>query len=339
MATVPDTHTTLDWPTIRDQAGAFVATEYASLDRSGAPITWPVTPYLGPGGRSIDVSTGLTYPLKAERARRNPKVSLSFSEPRGCGLAEPATFVIHGFATVRDADLRANSARYLVESHARFPQLFASMPTPVMRRMTFYWARIWIEVIPMRVLWWAEGDLDQPPQVWQPQTPPTAQPSDPAPVGRGAGSWNARTPVDWRVRVRGAIDRFGMPVLTSVTPDGWPLPLRTRDAEQTPTGFRVRPPAGVGVADGPACLTFHTHGEVFDRQENISMLGRCRNAGECIEFDAERTLNEIILPANPLRRTIYLMSARRRLRRRLGSEARRRGQRVPRFDELGLAKR
>jgi len=69
------------------------------------------------------------------------------------------------------------------------------------------------------------------------------------------------------------------------------------------------------------------------------MLGRCRNAGECIEFDAERTLNEIILPANPLRRTIYLMSARRRLRRRLGSEARRRGQRVPRFDELGLAKR
>jgi hypothetical protein len=50
MATVPDTHTTLDWPTIRDQAGAFVATEYASLDRSGAPITWPVTPYLGLGG-------------------------------------------------------------------------------------------------------------------------------------------------------------------------------------------------------------------------------------------------------------------------------------------------
>jgi hypothetical protein len=130
-----------------------------------------------------------------------------------------------------------------------------------------------------------------------------------------------------------------MPVLTSITPDGWPLPLRTRDAEHTPIGFRVRPPAGVDVADGPACLTFHTHSEVFYSQENITVVGRCGNAGDCIEFGAERTLNEIILPANPLRRTIYLMSAGRRLRRRLDSEARRRGQRVPRFDELGLAKR
>jgi len=74
----------------------------------------------------------------------------------GSGLADPATFVIHGLATVRDADLRANSARYLAESSARFPQLFASMPTPVMSRMAFYWARIWIEVIPVRVLWGEE---------------------------------------------------------------------------------------------------------------------------------------------------------------------------------------
>lgn len=338
MAAIPDTQAALDWPTIRDQAAAFIATEYASLDRRGAPITWPVTPYLGISGQSIDVSTGLSYPLKAERARRNPKVSLSFSQPLGSGLAKPATFVIHGLATVSDADLRSNSARYLAESSARFPQLFASFPTPVLRRMAFYWARIWIEVTPVRVLWWPGGDLDQAPQPWQPQTPPTAAPSDPAPVGRGAGSWNTRAPADWRVRVRGALDRLGMPVLTSVTPEDWPLPVRVRDAEQTPTGFRVRPPAGADVADGPACLTFHTHSQVFDSQENITVIGRCRNGGEYIEFDAERTLNEFIVPANPLRRAVHMMSAGRRLRRRLDSEARRRGQQVPRFDELGFTK-
>jgi hypothetical protein len=337
MAAVPDTRADLDWPIIRDQAAGFITTEYASLDRSGAPITWPVTPYPGINAHSVDVSTGLTYPLKAERARRNPKVSLSFSQPLGSGLADPATFVIHGLATVRDADLRANSARYLAESYARAPQLFDGIPTPVLRRMAFYWARIWIEITPVRVLWWPGGDLEAA-QLWQPQTPPAAPPSDPAPVGRGAGSWNTRDPVHWRVRVRGALDRLGMPVLTSITPDGWPLPLRVRDAEQTHNRFRVRPPAGVDVVDGPACLTFHTHGEVFDSQENISVIGRCRNGGEYVDFDAERTLNEIILPANPLRRAVYMMSAGRRLRRRLGSEARRRGQRVPRFDELGFSK-
>jgi hypothetical protein len=338
MAAIPDTRADLDWPAIRDQAAAFITTEYASLDRSGAPITWPVTPYLGINAQSVDVATGLTYPLKAERARRNPKVSLSFSQPLGSGLTEPATFVIHGLATVRDADLRANSARYLAEVAARLPEAFDSIPTAMLRRMAWYWARIWVEVTPVRVLWWPGGDLDQPPQVWQPQSPPTAPPSDPAPIGRGAGSWNTRAPVDWRVRVRGALDRLGMPVLTSVTPDGWPLPLRVRDAEQSPTGFRVRPPAGADVADGPACLTFHTHGEVFDSQENISVIGHCRNTGEYIEFGAERALNDFIVPANPLRRAVYLLSAGRRLRRRLDSEARRRGQRVPRFDELGFSK-
>ncbi|OOK73533.1 hemerythrin HHE cation binding domain protein [Mycobacterium kansasii] len=35
---------------------------------------------------------------------------------------------------------------------------------------------------------------------------------------------------------------------------------------------------------------------------------------------------------------MHLMSASRRLKRRLDSEARRRGQRVPRFDELGFTK-
>jgi hypothetical protein len=204
--------------------------------------------------------------------------------------------------------------------------------------MAWYWARIWIEVTPMRVLWWPGGNLDQPPQLWQPQTPPTAPPSDPAPVGRGAGSWTTRALADWRVRLRGALDRLGMPVLTSVTPDGCPLPLRVRDAEQTPSGFRVRPPAGIDLVDGPACLTFHTHGPAFESQENASVTGHCRNVGDYVEFEAERALNDFILPANPLRRAVYLMSAGRRLRRRLNSEARRRGQTVPRFDELGFTK-
>lgn len=338
MTAISHTRPALSWASIRDQAAAFVSTEYASLDRSGAPITWPVTPYLGRDGHTIDVTTGLTYPLKAERARRNPQVSLSFSEPLGSGLADPATFVIHGLAAVRDADLRGNSARYLAEVATRLPEAVDSIPTAMLRRMAWYWARIWIEVTPVRVLWWPGGNLDQPPQLWEPQTPPALPSSDPTPVGRGAGSWNTRAPVDWRVRVHDALDRLGMPVLTSVTADGWPLPMRARDAVRTSTGFRVRPPTGITVVDGPACLTFHTHSEAFESQENITVIGRCRTSGEFVEFDAERTLNDFVVPANRLRRAAQLMSAGRRLQRRLDAEARRRGQRVPRFDELGFNK-
>ncbi len=62
--------------------------EYASLTRSGSPVTLPSTPYVGNG--TLDVSTGLTYPAKAERARRNPKVALLFADPIGAGTGRAA---------------------------------------------------------------------------------------------------------------------------------------------------------------------------------------------------------------------------------------------------------
>ena len=62
-----------------------VTVEYTSLTRAGAPIMVPVTPYVSDDRTTLDVSTGLTYPTKAERARRNPKVSLLYSDPSGYG--------------------------------------------------------------------------------------------------------------------------------------------------------------------------------------------------------------------------------------------------------------
>ncbi len=87
----PTLHDRLTLESIVDHTARFVTTEYASLTSSSAPITWPVTPYRGVTGRTVDVATGLTYPLKAERARRNPKVALSFSYPAGSGIDRPAT--------------------------------------------------------------------------------------------------------------------------------------------------------------------------------------------------------------------------------------------------------
>jgi hypothetical protein len=49
-------------------------------------------------------------------------------------------------------------------------------------------------------------------------------------------------------------------------------------------------------------------------------------------------LNDFIVPSNPIRRAVYLMSAGRRLRKRLDAEAQRRGQTVPRFADLGFSK-
>ena len=61
----------------------YVTTEYTTVDRAGQPITWPVTPYYGPGDPSIDVTTGLGYPKKANDARANPRSRCCSPIPRG----------------------------------------------------------------------------------------------------------------------------------------------------------------------------------------------------------------------------------------------------------------
>ncbi len=58
----------------------YVTTELTMIDRLGQPITWPVTPYYSPGGRCIDVTTGLGYPKKANDAKANPLVASLFSD-------------------------------------------------------------------------------------------------------------------------------------------------------------------------------------------------------------------------------------------------------------------
>src|SRR5436190_24130634 len=89
----------------------FITTEYTTVDASGQPITWPVTPYYRLGDPQIDITTGLGYPKKAEDARNNPRVSLLFSDPTGSGIERPPAVLVQGSAAVDDADLEANRER------------------------------------------------------------------------------------------------------------------------------------------------------------------------------------------------------------------------------------
>jgi hypothetical protein len=313
----------------------FITTEYASVTRSGAPVTWPVTPYAGEDRSTIDVSTGLTYPLKAERARRNPRVALSFSHSVGSGVPDAPTVLVHGLATVRDADLRATSSRYLHAAAGRFPEQFSMLPRWQLRRMDWYWTRLWVNVTPVRVLWWERGDLTVAPLEWRAAPGTTAPPSDPVPTGRPSGSWSGQA-IDWQVRRVGAIERLGRPVITTMTPDGWPQPWRAVEVEETVDGYELVAPTGIEVVDGPAFASFHTHAEVFDGQENIGLAGRVVVDPSGPRFLADRALADFGVPRSKFRAATSMWRAGRGLRPRLRQEAARRGVALPTFDSLGF---
>jgi hypothetical protein len=305
-----------------------VTAEFATLTRAGTPITAPTTPYLGDGA-TIDVSTGLTYPAKAERARRDPRVCLLFADPVGNGMQAAPVVVVQGLATVRDADLQANTDRYVRASMAKLPEATKGQPRFVLRQMAFYYARIWVDVTPVHVRWWKDRSLEAAPDVWE-ATAGTAPPlSDPAPSGSQPPPWKSQDR-PWREVAEDAVDRLALHDLTVVDANGFPLCLPVAGTELTSEGFALRLGAGApGIAPGPACLTMHTHGEVFAGQENRCFVGTVAPVGATVAFDVERALADWSLAGGRAKVASGFLGARRRLAPRLRAEAARRSQPVP----------
>src|SRR3954447_9509006 len=143
-----------------------ITTEYVTIGPGSQPIAWPVTPYVDPGGKCLDVTTGLGYPKKARDAERNPHVALLFSEPLGSNLDTPPMVLVQGKATVDDADLDANRARYERESLAKLPGAKPALPpTPVRRFFLWYFARISVHVRRERISVWEGGDVTSEPEL------------------------------------------------------------------------------------------------------------------------------------------------------------------------------
>ena len=81
-------------PDVRDVFERFITCELTTVDVNKQPITWPLTPYYRQGAPTIDVTTGLGYPKKADDTRAHPSVSLLFSDSTGSGVAGPTTVLV-----------------------------------------------------------------------------------------------------------------------------------------------------------------------------------------------------------------------------------------------------
>jgi hypothetical protein len=306
-----------------------VTVQYASLTKAGAPIMTPLTPYLGEDGRTLDVSTGLTYPAKAERARRNAKVCLLFSDPVGSGLEAPPVVLVQGLATVRDRDLQANTDRYVRRSMEKLPEAYKGQPRFLLRRLPAYFARIWIQVTPIRIWWWPSKSLDQQPAQWRAPESTVAPPSDPAPPGKQPAAWK-EPPTNWRSIIGPAIERLDQRDLAWVGADGFPLSVPVLSVRQVDDSLRLRLGRHLpALPTGPAAVTFHAHPESFKAQENHTFVGTVRAYGEEYTFEVERALGDFSLAGNRLVSTLGFLRNLRRLQPRLEAEAARRGQPVP----------
>jgi hypothetical protein len=288
---------------VSDVFERFITTELTTVDARQQPITWPVTPYHAPDHGTIDVTTGLGYPKKADDARRHPRVALLFSDPTGSGISSGMRVLVQGIAEVDESDLDANADRYLRESGEKLPATKTMQPPGFMRNaLRWYYARIYLRVRPERVLVWPHGDMAEPPQIHdshleEVRSGHSQEPAEPhAPAAGGETRWDAR--------MDELGSRHSTAVLSWVGPDGFPLAARLPVAVDS-AARRVRieaAPTGLPLTAGRACLAAHAHAPDFTWQENFQVRGDLARTDSGWELVPHRMIGGFELPKGALRR-------------------------------------
>ena len=156
-------------PEVRDVIREFRTCEFTTLTKRGTPVTWPVsTRYLPEQGRFL-LTTSIGFPQKAFHIRRNPRVSLLFSNPTASGLTKPPSVLIQGDATAADTIVTSVNAvdglrEYWRDNiYRRQPASSMISANPIMRKiMDWYYMRIIIYVTPRAMYWWPGGGTTQP---------------------------------------------------------------------------------------------------------------------------------------------------------------------------------
>ncbi|HSI82114.1 MAG TPA: pyridoxamine 5'-phosphate oxidase family protein [Solirubrobacterales bacterium] len=281
----------------RDCFERFITCEYVTIDSRQRPIVWPVTPYYRQGAATIDVTTGLGYPKKADDAARNPHVALLFSDPTGSGIEAGTRVLVQGTAEIDERDPEANRRRYWRESREKLPGMQRMHPPRPLRPLfSWYYTRIYVKVRPERVFLWPDGDQTKPPEVLdahleEVRSGQSEEPLEPhEPVEGG--------PVAWHPRLGELGSRHPTAVVAWVAPDGFPLAARlpvSPDATARRIALEAEP-AGLPLTAGRACLVAHAHDERFSWQENFQVRGDLVRDGDRWAIVPHKLLGGFELP-------------------------------------------
>ncbi len=286
------------------------------MSAQGVPIDTPAFSFMDFGKGCIDIATGLAYPAKAKRARRNAKVGLLLE-----GLPDEPVVSIAAHAAVSDTNIQANVDRYISETIAYFAAFSNGQPWSVARKAVWYWSRILVCCAPVSIRWWPNAAvMDTPPNLWNAPADTVYRRSDPAPLGKAsaAPSWPT---LSWQER---ATEVFGLQIkghLTVIDDEGYPLPIRARSVTYVADGFELDVPRGAPwKLQGNASLCF---------EGSTTFVGNVKAAGGKAHFVVERVLPRLPLVNDPNEIWTPSQSTGNTLMARLDLELARRGLGLP----------
>jgi general stress protein 26 len=135
--------------------------ELTVIGRQGQPVTHPLIPLYD--GERIYLHSSTLFSKKLEHIKRNPRVSLSLSDPVALkGLTDRAT--IQGTARVIEDDPHEQWISLVLDLWRRKePVIDAFLKARV--ALPLFFERAVIEITPERCLLWPDGDTSRAPSV------------------------------------------------------------------------------------------------------------------------------------------------------------------------------
>lgn len=151
---------------IEELLNSALAAELTVLDAKGRPVTYPLIPLYD--GERIYMHSSVLFSRKLDHIKRNPRVSVTITDPIAAPIEPFRRATIQGNARVIDNDLHHGWEEKILPLWIEKEPIIKKL---VKQRfaMPLFWERAVIEIVPRRAFLWREGRTDLAPEVFQPE--------------------------------------------------------------------------------------------------------------------------------------------------------------------------
>jgi len=139
--------------------------EFTAVSHTGRPITHPLLPLYDPEKSRLYVTSSVLFSKKLDHIKKNPKVSALFSNREGIRVSPYRTVLIKGKAKVSEEDVHRGWEKLLPLWRKKEPYIdnFVKMRYA----LPLFWERSIIEIDPLKLYFWPNGDTNNPPEVFE----------------------------------------------------------------------------------------------------------------------------------------------------------------------------
>jgi nitroimidazol reductase NimA-like FMN-containing flavoprotein (pyridoxamine 5'-phosphate oxidase superfamily) len=148
---------------VEDVLNAALVSELTVLDEEGVPTTYPLIPLYD--GERIYMTSSVLFSRKLDHIKSDPRVSMTVTDKTATDVDNFARITIQGDARVVEEDLHSGWESILPLWEAKEPIISELVKKRF--AMPLFWERAVIEIKPRRVLTWAQGETDRPPEVFE----------------------------------------------------------------------------------------------------------------------------------------------------------------------------